>query len=323
MLDLFDVFPFNVPAGIEFLIYYVGFSGLVLLWTWWIRDLVGDRLERSRLVAAVPPGGSYRSDAKTETLMVGEIPRLEDAPALAYLFGGVDRVADLLVSTALAQGWLAADLTVNAAPRDNGPQQALHARVNVVGEKLDFQQIIDAAKEVAVRMEPGLRAILERSGLLRTQETQRTMRRIVLSVGGLLVAIACVRIVVRAAISGSAPFPAYLMIAICGVVGITIWMSVGNDVSSATCGYRVWLESATHSLRADVSSYRRRHIDDIAVAVAIGGVVVLMYHPEMAAYAAHMQAQAAANTSSSTCSSSCGGGGGGCGGGCGGGGGCS
>ena len=166
-------------------------------------------------------------------------------------------------------------------------------------------------------------AILERSGLLRTQETQRTMRRIVLSVGGLLVAIACVRIVVRAAISGSAPFPAYLTIAMCGVVGITIWMSVGNDVSSATCGYRVWLESATHSLRADVSSYRRRHIDDIAVAVAIGGVVVLMYHPEMAAYAAHMQAQAAANTSSSTCSSSCGGGGGGCGGGCGGGGGCS
>ncbi len=326
MLSPFDFFPFNVPAGTEFLRYYVIASIVVLGATWWIRGAVRDRLERPmRGTPSSPAHDSYRGgEAPAGQLEIGGIPRPEDVPALAYLFGGKRRVAETLVAGAFAEGWLSPELTIVAMPQ-GAAQRQFHERLPDNGEKLSYWQIHTAADAVAARMSPALRDVLERGGLLRTAATRRTLGAIVVGAGTLLIAVALVRMVVRSSLPGPAPFPLWLLLAM-SAVGCVTFLMARYDKPRATNAYRSWLASVSHSLLADVNSGRRRDRDDIGLAVALSGLHILMAYPEMAAYAAEAQLHAAAaawspaSGTGSSSGSSCGGGGGCGGGGCGGGG---
>jgi len=335
MLAPIDEFPFNVPAGTEFLRFYLLLSAAVLVLSWMIRGAVRDRLDQpQRASPSAPARDSYRGgQAPAGQLEIGRIPGYEDVPALAYLFGGEGRVADTLIADAFLEGWLSPELTIVASPQD-AAQRQLHERLAAHGgEKLSYGQIQSAARAVAARMSPALRATLERDGLLRTNATRFTLRVIVVGAGALLIAVAVLRIAARSALPGPVPFPLWLLLAMLAVGAVTVWMARRDELPRATAAYRSWLESASHSLLIDVHSGRRRAPDDIGLAVAISGIAVLMAHPELAIYAAEAHAHAAAlawsttNTANScggstSTSTSCGGGGS-CGGGCGGGGGCS
>ena len=61
-------------------------------------------------------------------------------------------------------------------------------------------------------------------------------------------------------------------------------MALDNKWSAYAAAYRDWLRNATRSFLVDVECQRRDQTEDIALAVAVGGIGVLVSHEEMASY---------------------------------------
>ena len=133
MLHPFDFYPFNVPAGTEFLGIYAVTSIVVLLATYGVREAVARGIDRAHRPTVAPaPGGSYRGGAAGDELQIGDVPRPDQVLALAYLFGGTTQVSFTLIATALAEGWLSPELVPCAVPRTSGHHLTQMIRIPLV-----------------------------------------------------------------------------------------------------------------------------------------------------------------------------------------------
>ena len=106
-----DVFPFNLPPGPGFFVYYLGAAAIGGIVTVWLRERVAEWLDERAAPPRVDPaeqaaqGAAYRSPASPRTgVGLGWLPRPEDRFLIAYLSRGENGVADALIGDALARG---------------------------------------------------------------------------------------------------------------------------------------------------------------------------------------------------------------------------
>jgi hypothetical protein len=119
MGGLYDVWPFNMASGPEFLGFYLLISVVGLLAAVLAQIAVGGHLDRATQAetdAAPPPstGGPYRAEGrprerKRRRLTTGWVPRADEFWAIAYVKEGKRGVANALMSVALAGGWLVSE----------------------------------------------------------------------------------------------------------------------------------------------------------------------------------------------------------------------
>ena len=116
MTELFDFFPFNMPAGPGFLFVYIGLAAVLLFVGTRVRNAVARNLDES--VAPKPPigGDVYRSSAEPGPLMVGVLPQPQQLWAVAWLRDGKAGVAQALLANAVAEGWLVSGEAGAGAP---------------------------------------------------------------------------------------------------------------------------------------------------------------------------------------------------------------
>ena len=116
---LYDVPPFNMASGPEFLAFYffislVGLLAAVLAQITWGASI--DRRAIPEESSAPGPGARpYRAGAgpTRRRLTAGWVPRPDELWAVAYLKEGTRGVANALISAALAAGWIAPDPAQN------------------------------------------------------------------------------------------------------------------------------------------------------------------------------------------------------------------
>jgi uncharacterized protein (TIGR04222 family) len=328
---LFHFFPFDMPPSEGWVVIYLALALSVLGMTYVMCDMIGAAADRANAPHLTPlsligPGGVYRTPPTPphERLAIGHVPRPDEVWAIAYLRGKTKAVAEVLVSHAIAGGYLAPDPSGEKFNRTTAPMPDDPILAGFVGEPGGSARPAEEIRAEAVLYASALAAQLEADLVVarayRSSGLVTLLTLIMLAGGAVAVAIGIIRIIVRLDVShGQAPVPVVIVIAMLVVAGIAIWMAATKHrVSRHAKRYLDWLKDATSSLCADVSSGRRSTGHEVAIAAAIAGAAILpMYAAMNALFVAPTPA------SSGSCSSSSCGGGGGCGGGCGGGGGCS
>jgi hypothetical protein len=323
-LAIFDLWPWNMPAGPTFLITYAVITLSVLALLWGAMILLGHRVDGGRGVGVVGGGGGGGAQINASTasgLQIGVMPKGRDVWTIAYMNGGAEGLGAALIAAAVAGGWLSwVDGGVEVAvSRPADPTlRALNDRLQ--GCRTDYtlrSSVLEFAKEMALEAD----ADLELAGLQRTSAQRWPMMMLALAAAGGLITVSVLRVIVRSIVSeGQAPFPLYLLGATVAACAGCWFLYTKTRRSSHWSPYVSWLSDVSTLLRSDVKSGRRASPADVALAAAIGGTAVIGAMASMAMFATALPTYTPPSTGDS--SSSCGGGGG-CGGGCGGGGGCS
>jgi uncharacterized protein (TIGR04222 family) len=317
---LVDFFPFNMESGPAFLVFYAALAFVGLNFVGVVRTFVGGWLD-----------GRAATGGPNPALVVGRVPPADDCLAVAYLREGTNGIANTLVSEAVAEGWLRPPpspkqpskpsqepFSVRDRPPSLRAAVPLHQALTRAGTAAHTASAVRRfAKEAARAIERDLAPRLTAAGLVRAPATVWSLRVLVALGGGLILLVGLVRILRAVELNRPFTLLAWEMVA----VAIAI---LGMGFSSATRESRLrgryldWLDGATTSLQADVTSGRRREARDVALAVAVGGVAILappLYESLSSAFASTPRPTASTGRgSSSSCSSSSCGGGGGCGG---------
>ena len=315
LTPLVDFFPFNMGSGPAFLAFYAAFAFVGLNALRVVRDLVGGFLD----------GRAF--DTASGGLAIGRVPRADDCLAVAYLREGARGVANTLISQAMAEGWLGPPSDADGKFTVSGGQRPqLRASVpfyrDLTKEAKSGQVSADTvqshAKASAAALEPGLESGLAANGLVRSPEIAWALRLLVWLGGGAILLVGLIRVL--RAIELNRPFTLLFWELV--VVAVTVLvMSFSGKVrdSQVKQRYLSWLDGATTSLQADVTSGRRREARDVALAVAVGGAAILaspLYAGLTSAFVPEPRpvVSSGGGSSGSSCSSSSCGGGGGCGG---------
>lgn len=215
-----------------------------------------------------------RAEAVTEDLdlaglVKGKLPSPDLHAHVAYLRGGVPSVAELLVSRAEAEGWLAqldgGGLRVGEPDRW-ASSLTRELRAKIVVSELGRPGVLGAARVVAERHAEGFERDLVAAGLLRASGA-RTAGSLVAAVIGLGVAGA---VLMRASMEAELgrshlPLAAVFFAALLG----TGFVARTGRLTGAGERYLAWIAGATEALRADVASGQATTPDDVALAAAV------------------------------------------------------
>lgn len=337
----FEFFPVNLHSGPEFLVVYFVIGVLGVLLARGVQGVVLGLFDPALKPAPRSPIGTSRApygvpqglQPEHERLTIGHFPRPDESYSIAYLRGGLDAVADVIVARATAEGWLIGHQGGSFTIHDPPPHATAASRelkTRLPHGSATVGAANAAAQEIARRLERGISEELRGRGLLRGGDR---LALGVLSYG--LVASGVLGLGVMRAVRGHhLGRPIGLLIAEMIVLAL-VFARFARPQRQSGHGqrYLAWLDGATETLRSDVQAHRTVGYDDVALAAAIGGVVVvpaLVLASTPLGSAVASSAWGSSSTSScssgSTCSSSsssCSSGGG-CGGSssCGGGGGC-
>lgn len=280
---IFDFFPFNVDSGPAFLGIYAAIAivGLLLAKAAQARAIRrSEEAMKAALAVKEQPAG-YRTPADRQwahqPLTIGFMPLREEHLRIAYLKGGINGVADALVASAVAHGWLVID--VFGSLRIGSPQhgalaeeQALWRRIKVNASSV--ASVMEAARKVARSMESSYEDDLLRAGLLRTQATRTAGRWTVLLIGAAILGIGAIRALRGVELGRSIGF---LMIEMTGVcLGLVVILAAQVErITTAGKAYRQWIEAATTTLRADVRAGRDQEPVDMLLAASLAGMFVV------------------------------------------------
>ena len=280
---IFDFFPFNVDSGPAFLGIYAGIAivGLLLAKAAQVRAIRrSEEAMKAALAVKEQPAG-YRTPADRQwahqPLTIGFMPMREEHLRIAYLKGGINAVADALVASAVAHGWLVID--VFGSLRIGSPQhgalaeeQALFRRIKVNASSV--ASVMEAARKVARSMESSYEDDLLRAGFLRTQATRTAGRWTVLLIGAAILGIGAIRALRGVELGRSIGF---LMIEMTGVcLGLVVILAARVErITTAGKAYRQWINAATTTLRADVRAGRDQEPVDMLLAASLAGMFVV------------------------------------------------
>src|SRR5690606_10696968 len=174
-----------------------------------------------------PPGdGIYRTAPSMggPRLTIGRIPHDDDVWLIAYLRGGINAVAEVIVSRALVEGFLVVD---GQAFRRGDAEIADDTDLLVA----DFvralptdtpspERVREMARDTARRHEYSLSSQLERMCFKRSPTLVLGLSLLTLAGGLVATSIGAIRIAVREAVTGGeAPPPVVLLVTMCCVVG--------------------------------------------------------------------------------------------------------
>ncbi len=208
MFGLYDVWPFNIASGPEFLAFYffISLVGLIGAGAGADRRRLADRSAapkpspaepRRRARARCPTGsGAPERAAPPPTPAHGRAGcrGRDELWEIAYLKEGTRGVANALIGAALAADWLQPTedgqiaLAVAEAPTDL-TLGMLHKRLcAIAGPKLTVDQARAAATATAEAVEAYLVGHLHAAGMLRAPAAISRLRRIVWVTGALLMA---------------------------------------------------------------------------------------------------------------------------------------
>lgn len=332
---LLDFSPFDLASAGAFLVLYALFAAVGLAALAWLRARLGHRLDEAaaraetRRAAAAP--GRAAGMTPHRRLAIGWIPQHGELPAIAWLREGSAGVANLLIATALADGWLGADAAgrgppffVVGAPNTDEPLQGrLHALLSRPStDPIEPGVVKAAAREAASHS--SIEVDLAAAGFLRTGGTHLRLAVALMGAGLPILAVGALRALRIMTLGGPIGLLA-LELAAAGVAVGCIAFRRRRDTDAARA-YLAWLADATVALQADVAVGRRHEPDAVALAAAVGGFRLITSTPLLAPLSSAFfslpvaaPADAAPSINSSVAPSSCGGGGS-CGGGdCGGG----
>lgn len=296
---LYDIPPFNMASGPAFLVFYFILASLGLLAAVGAQIVLGAHLNRGGAPDASletsPPtihGSPYRADDERSSsrrcLTIGRLPQAAEHVAIAYLKAGTRGVANMLISTAFAAGWLSAEaeqadhvvLGANQAPIEPA-HVMLYERLRAFGSsKIAVEQVHGAATAVAESVEMDIVRELEAVGLLRSEQTVRRLRAIVWAAGSLLLTIGAIRTLRGISLNRPVALLVTEMIGVTVVCALLAARSLRD--SSLKAEYLGWLHDATASLRSDVYAGRRRDLTSVGLTIATTGGAALAV-PELAA----------------------------------------
>ena len=221
-----EFWPFDIESGPDFLGFYFLLMLVALTAAGWLAHVIASRtpakpFAQPALRAAVPPGQAYRqpggSPPPRQRLTIGFIPWPDEHWAIAYLRGGNAAVADLLLCTALASGWLVDtgnSMFSLGAPAPHFPLLAqLHAQLARMNQPSIAQTAVRAmATLVAIGAEKDLQAELEAAGFLRSRGARGRARALVWVVGLFVLAVGVIRTVRGISLDHPVAFLIVLMI---------------------------------------------------------------------------------------------------------------
>ena len=255
-------------------------------------------------------------------LTLGFSPKPAEHLAIAYLRGGNRGVAEALLCAAIAGSWL--------YPWEGGyyranlgmPHESTLCRF-IATIRVGFYapaQLAELAGMHATLYEPGLVEELERAGLMAPAAVRRRVKWVRFTPLIPILVGEAIPVFGRSAEAG--PPNAFLTWAMVLATLFVILAATRARVPVRTVAkaYLEWLDAATTSLQQDVGAGRRRHFEEVTLAVAARGLSVLALVPAFSAFGGPLDVvyEPAAGRSGN-CGGDGDGGCGGCGGGCGGG----
>lgn len=242
---------------------------MALAVAYFVATLVVGAFERTAVALAPRSRRSSRTDdLDHRRYAVGFLPLEEEILGLAYLRGGVPRVAATLRAWAEAEGWLVhaekGRWVLRRLPRAAAPWATRFSRPLASGTITDGD-IDRAANATARDLEPALLADLEAVGFLRSTGARAAGAITVIVVSAWVIVIGALR-------AGRAPElgePAWLLAGEVMTVAVAVFAlaaSIGRRTTTAD-RWLVWIDRATAALRRTPRA-RLRRAEDAALAVA-------------------------------------------------------
>lgn len=326
MNELYDVWPFNLDSGPEFLVLYALLSLVAFGIGWFASELVASLIERTGGPHVAPTStaaeslGAYRSSvgpAGPRPLARGTLPGPEDVWAIAWLRDGESGVAEALMAAAVASGWVRGNgtsLTVSSGSPPSDPILAdFHTALSWIGDS--YLGIRRAAKGIAQRYAPELRASMARAGFERSRNMRTFVSALIVVAGAAMLFVG----VVRCARARELHRPhGFLVVEMAALAVATSFVAKRRweSRSARADQYLSWLGNATRSLRQDVLSGRRTSSEEVASTAAISGLTAIAAAPlflgvstndllGLSQLPTHSGSSSSSSSSSSCSSSSC------------------
>ena len=317
MNPLYDVWPFNTESGPAFLFLYAAFGIAGFFASLGLARFIGRGRTPAPSAPPAQPPQPYRAAPHVvrERLRVGWVPQPDEYWAIAHLRGGASGVQEMLIVTAVAQGWLTQDgdsFRVSHAELGPGPLRTFYEKLTSAKlEKIATQGVRNAALATANEHATAIESELVDAGLRRDGGTRWRIWLSTMLLGTIVGCIGLIRCV-RAEELGR-PYELLVVEMVVFTIATLVTAGVLASSSKTSLGdeYLAWLDSATHSLRGDVAAGRRTGAGEVALAVALGGAAAVAAAPIFVPmYTFLFPPQPVASSGGSSCSSSsCGGGG--------------
>lgn len=264
-----DGLPVGPGSTFEFILLYGVLATMALAVAAFVATVVVGWFERSA-VALAPKSrraASRSDDLDHRRYAVGFLPIEEEILGLAYLRGGVPKVAETLRAWAIGEGWIVRAeedrWILKRLPRAAAPWASTFSRPLATGTITDAR-LASAADAAARELEPTLLADLEGVGFLRSSAARAAGSITVLLLSSWVIVVGAMR-VARAPALGE---PTWLLageVATVALAALGLAGLVGRRTSAAD-RWLGWLDRATTALRRQP---QQRRAEDTALATAM------------------------------------------------------